>query len=138
MDGAAPPRSETFPAPPSGARSRPWSGVEPAERLEQILDALADAVDAERELGVEAAEAEHTYRLAKSLALVSVGGANAQEREARAYLAMSEGAGEAMSPRQARDYWAALYRSGREKVAWLQTEARVAQTLKVDAREVGR
>ena len=139
--GVAPPRNETIPADKwkRGSRSRPWSGLEAHQAAEQILDRLADAVDAERETAIEAAETEHRYRLLRAKALVVAGGANADEREANVYLALDDLAGpDEMNPRQARDFAAAMHRSQRETVQWLQTEARVAQSLMVDAREAGR
>lgn len=146
--GVAPPRSDTIPAAkfrgqvpgPDGSRSRPWTGLEAMEREEAILEMWADAVDAERELAIEAANSEHSYRMAKALAYAAIVGKNAQEREAKAYLLMEAEADDdqAMHPRQARDYWQALYRSQREKCAWLAQEAKYAHTLVVDARDAGR
>lgn len=143
--GVAPPRSETIPAEryramKDGSGARPWTAMEAMEREEEILATWADALDAERELAVEAAEAEHAYRKAKALAYACVVGRNAQEREAKVYLLMEAEADEdgRMHPRQARDYWQALYRSQREKCQWLAQEARYAHSLVVDAREAGR
>lgn len=139
--GVAPPRLETIPseryrAMKDGSQARPWSALEAQERLEAVLDGLADALDLERELALEAADAEAAYRKAKALALVTVDGRNAQERDARAYLLMEESAGpDRLNPRQERDQAQALHRSQREKVQQLQTEARVGHTLLVDARE---
>lgn len=144
MTGVAPPRSETIPADRylrarEHSQARPWSGLEAQERAEEVLDLLAEAVDAEMQVAIEAAEAEHAYRLARAQALATVGGRNADEREANVYLHLEEQAGpDSMNVRQARDYFAALHRSQREKVKWLQTEARLAQSLMVDARESGR
>lgn len=145
--GVAPPRSETIPAeryrrgrlnPVDGTTSRPWTALEAMDREEEILAVWADAIDAERELAVNAAEAEHAYRKAKALAQTVVEGRNADEREAKVYLAMDGDAGDAMHPRQARDYWQALYGSQREKCRWLAQEAKYAHSLVVDAREAGR
>jgi hypothetical protein len=136
VNGVAPPKSETVPASRwrQGDQSRPWSALEVEERLEAVLDALANALDLERELAVEAADAEAAYRLAKALCFVQAEGRNAQEREERAYLLMEEQS-DGLNPRQARDQAQALYRSQRGKVAQLQTEARVSHTLLVDARD---
>jgi hypothetical protein len=146
--GVAPPRSETIPAEkfrghreaPDGSGSRPWTALEAMEREEEILAAWADAIDAEREVAIEAAQAEHAYRKAKALAYAAVVGKNAQEREAKAYLLMNAEADddEAMHPREARDYWQAILRSHRERIQWLAQEARYAHSLVVDAREAGR
>jgi hypothetical protein len=146
--GPAPPRSETIPADryrgqqdtPDGSQSRPWTALEAMDREEAILAVWADAVDAEREVAIEAAQAEHAYRKAKALAYAAVVGKNAQEREAKAYLLMNAEADddEAMHPRQARDYWQAILRSHRERIQWLAQEARYAHSLVVDAREAGR
>lgn len=143
--GAAPPKSETIPAEryramKDGSGARPWTALEAAEREEEILATWADALDAEREIAIEAAEAEHAYRKAKALAYAAVVGKNAQEREAKAYLLMEAEADEAtaMHPREARDYWQAIYRSQREKVQWLAQEARYAHSLYVDGRDAGR
>lgn len=141
--GVAPPRSETIPADryramKDGSGARPWTALEAQEREEEILAVWADALDAERDLAIEAAEAEHAYRKAKALAYVSVVGKNAEERESKVYLLLEAEAEEGMHPRQARDYWQAMLRSQREKVQWLAQEARYAHSLVVDAREAGR
>lgn len=143
--GTAPPKSDTIPAAKyramkDGTRARPWTALEAAEREEEILATWADALDAEREIAIEAAESEHSFRRSQALAFAAVVGKNAQEREAKAYLLMEAEAGDddSMHPRQARDYWQALYRSQREKVQWLAQEARYAHSLYVDGRDAGR
>ncbi len=146
MLDSAPPRDQTMSAAQwramnrQGSESRPWTALEAAEREEEILATWADALDAEREVAIQAAEAEHQYRKAKALAFAAVVGKNAQERESKAYLLMEAEADEttSMHPREARDYWQALYRSQREKVQWLAQEARYAHSLFVDAREASR
>lgn len=144
--GTAPPKSQTIPAaryrrhaPRSGSEHRPWSGAEAAERAEEVLDRLADAVAEELTTAIDAAKAEADYRLAKARALMVVGGSNADEREANVaiYLVEHTPDGE-LDPRQRRDVTAAVNRSWRERVKALQTEARIAQSLMVDSREAMR
>lgn len=139
MNGVAPPRNETVPASRwrQGDQSRPWTALEAAAREEDILATWADALDALREIAVEAAQAEHAYRKASSLAYAAVVGKNAQERQAKAYLLMQAEADDAdgMHPREARDYWAALETAQKEKCRWLAQEARFAHSLVVSARD---
>lgn len=136
--GMAPPKAETIPADRfRGDQSRPWTALEAHAREEEILAMWADALDALREIAVEAAQAEHAYRKASALAYAQVVGRNAQERDAKAYLLMQAEADdtEAMHPREGRDYWAALETAQKEKCRWLAQEAKYAHSLVVAARD---
>jgi hypothetical protein len=116
---------------------RPWSAVEIEERVPELIERLEAAVAELRALGIRKSQTEWAYRRARSTALLSVKGPNADHREAAALLHQVRPNVTVADLGLERDLAEAAYATQRTVISALQTDADLLRTLMVTARNEG-
>ena len=116
---------------PGGAQLNPIAVEQELRRLSDLLEERTDELRVQSE---HAAQAEATYKLAKSRTIVQIlseGKSTADEREARAYIACSDQLVERLTS-------AAAAESTREACRSLRAQLSALQTLSANHREISR
>lgn len=117
--------------------SRPWSAHEIEERIPELIDQIDEAVTGLRELGIAAAETRWAYKRSRAIAYLN----NYADAEGKKFTA---GEREALADEEtahvglAADLAENAYRDQRSRISGLQTEAELARTLMVSARDAAK